>query len=82
MGALFDLLADVNRKVCVHRYNVVEVLANVIASVTGAHDELLMTIVRKCLHDVPEDWFATHRNHGLWPKLGFFSKACTQSTSQ
>ena len=33
-------------------------------------------------HNVPEDWFATHGNHGLWPKLSFFSKACTQSTSQ
>jgi hypothetical protein len=59
-----------------------KVLADVIASVTGAHNKLLMTVVRKCLHDVPEDWFAAHRNHGLWAKLGFFSKACTQSTSQ
>jgi hypothetical protein len=50
-----------------------EVLANVIASVSSTHNELLMTIVSKSLHDVPKDWFATHRNHGLWAKLGFFS---------
>jgi hypothetical protein len=62
-----------NREVCVHRFKVVEVLADVVASITSTDNELLMTIVSKSLHDVPKDWFATHRNHGLWAKLGFFS---------
>ena len=33
-------------------------------------------------HDVPEDWFSSNFNHGLWFQRGFFGKAGAKSTGK
>ncbi len=53
-----------------------------IAFVSKEDDEVVISVARVYLHDVPEDRVPTDFDHGFWDYTGFFSKACAHAAGE
>src|SRR5712691_6202785 len=75
-------LADVDSDVAVHRAVVEEVVADQVALVAEAEDEIHDPEVRVELHDVPEDRPAADVDHRLRPDIRLLGKTRSESTAE
>jgi len=59
-----------------------KVLFDDIAFVAAADDKVVHTVGGVELHDMPEDWFASDFDHGLWLEVRLFGDAGAEASGE
>ena len=59
-----------------------EVLFDNIAFIAAADDKVVDSVGGVELHDVPEDWFASNFDHGLWLEVRLFGDAGSETSGE
>ena len=53
-----------------------------VAFITAADDKVVNAVGGVELHDVPEDWFASDFDHGLWLEVRLFGDAGSEAAGE